>query len=106
MFFFFFLCYHMFVIYAEIESADRVWYFFCRLDHKHSDGKRINRKTKNGNWKVTGKPRDIKRGGTNEVIGTKKNVVFQQKCPVSKKLVGTGWVIHEFQSRTSPPDEV
>ncbi|KAJ6679931.1 FACTOR putative-RELATED [Salix purpurea] len=69
------------------------------------DGKRINRKTKNGNWKVTGKPRDIKRGGTNEVIGTKRNVVFQQKCPASKKLVGTGWVIHEFQSRISPPDE-
>ncbi|KAJ6400822.1 hypothetical protein OIU84_016283 [Salix udensis] len=42
--------------YAIIQSNDRVWYFFCRLDNKHAD------------------------------------------------VVGTEWVIHEFQ-RTSPPDE-
>ncbi|KAG5231556.1 NAC domain-containing protein [Salix suchowensis] len=87
--------------YAIIQSDDRVWYFFCRLDNKHA----ISRKTMNGNWKLTGKVRDIKRGGTNEVIGTKKIIVFQQKCPASKKLVGTDWVIHEFQSKASPPDE-
>ncbi|KAL9348092.1 hypothetical protein Peur_059458 [Populus x canadensis] len=87
---------------AVIQSNDRVWYFFCRHDYKFPNSKRVNRTTKNGNWKVTGKVRNIKRRGTNEVIGTKKNLVFLHKCPDSKK---TRWVIHEFQAKTSPPDE-
>ncbi|KAL9385217.1 hypothetical protein Peur_022227 [Populus x canadensis] len=88
--------------FALIQSDVRVWYFFCRHDYKYSNSKRVNRTTKNGNWKLTGKVRDIKRRGTNEVIGTKKNLVFVHKCPDSKK---TRWVIHEFQAKTSPPDE-
>ncbi|XP_034904248.1 protein NTM1-like 9 isoform X1 [Populus alba] len=88
--------------FAVTQSDDRVWHFFCRHDYKYSNSKRVNRTTRNGNWKLTGKVRDIKRRGTNEVIGTKKNLVFQRKCPDSKK---TGWVIHEFQVKTSPPDE-
>jgi len=93
----------VFVDLAVIQSNDRVWYFFCRHDYKFPNSKRVNRTTKNGNWKVTGKVRNIKRRGTNEVIGTKKNLVFLHKCPDSKK---TRWVIHEFQAKTSPPDEV
>ncbi|XP_011039628.1 PREDICTED: NAC domain-containing protein 4-like [Populus euphratica] len=88
--------------FAVSQSNDRVWFFFCRLDYKYSNSKRVNRTTKNGNWKLTGKVRNIKRRGTNEVIGTKKNLVFLHKCPDSKK---TRWVIHEFQAKTSPPVE-
>ncbi|CAK7348603.1 unnamed protein product [Dovyalis caffra] len=91
--------------FARKQSDDQEWYFFCRLDYKYSNSKRVNRTTKNGNWKLTGKIRDIKLRRTGEVIGTKKNLVFQYKCPDSKKVVGTSWVIHEFQAKNSPPDE-
>ncbi|XP_011025331.1 PREDICTED: NAC domain-containing protein 19-like isoform X6 [Populus euphratica] len=90
---------------ARITSNDRVWYYFCRLDYKHSNSKRASRETKNGYWKSTGKVRDIKARRTGEVIGTKRTLVFQYRRPDSKKVVGTSWVIHEFHARTSTPDQ-
>uniref|UniRef100_A0A6M2F4R9 NAC domain-containing protein n=1 Tax=Populus davidiana TaxID=266767 RepID=A0A6M2F4R9_9ROSI len=91
---------------ARIKSDDdRVWYYFCRLDYKHSNGKRASRETKNGHWKSTGKVRDIKARRTDEVIGTKRTLVFQYRCPDSKKVVGTSWVIHEFHAKTPTPDQ-
>ncbi|KAJ7007981.1 NAC domain-containing protein 62-like [Populus alba x Populus x berolinensis] len=91
---------------ARIKSDDdRVWYYFCRLDYKHSNSKRARRETKNGYWKSTGNVRDIKARRTDEVIGTKRTLVFQHRCPDSKKVVGTSWVIHEFLAKTSTPDQ-
>ncbi|KAJ6710218.1 FACTOR putative-RELATED [Salix koriyanagi] len=90
---------------AKIKSDDRVWYYFCRLDCKYSNSKRANRETKNGYWKLTGKVRNIKARRTDEVIGTKKTLVFQYRSPDSKKVVGTSWVIHEFHAKTSTPDQ-
>ncbi|XP_052306401.1 NAC domain-containing protein 62 isoform X2 [Populus trichocarpa] len=90
---------------ARKKSDDRVWYYFCRLDYKHSNSKRASRETKNGFWKSTGKVRDIKAKRTNEVIGSKRTLVFQYRCPDSKKVVGTSWVIHEFHAKTTTPDQ-
>ncbi|KAH8517076.1 hypothetical protein H0E87_005141 [Populus deltoides] len=90
---------------ARKKSDDRVWYYFCRLDYKHSNSKRASRETKNGFWKSTGKVRDIKAKRTNEVIGTKRTLVFHYRCPDSKKVVGTSWVIHEFHAKTTTSDQ-
>ncbi|KAL9397125.1 hypothetical protein Peur_011378 [Populus x canadensis] len=90
---------------ARKKSDDRVWYYFCRLDYKHSNSKRASRETKNGFWKSTGKVRDIKAKRKNEVIGTKRTLVFHYRCPDSKKVVGTSWVIHEFHAETTTPDQ-
>lgn len=50
-------------------------------------------KTEDGYWKITGKDREIKRKGTNKVIGIKKTLVFY-----GNQHEKTNWVMHEYHS--------
>ncbi|KAJ8748484.1 hypothetical protein K2173_003381 [Erythroxylum novogranatense] len=87
-------------------SDDQVWYFYCRLDYnKYMNRKRANRTTNCGFWKVTGKIRDVKAKRSGEVIGTKRTLVFHIKEGRDCKPTRTDWVIHEYQSKTTLPDQ-
>ncbi|KAK0583171.1 hypothetical protein LWI29_034244 [Acer saccharum] len=79
--------------FAEIQSDDPVWYFFTKLDYMDAKRKRINRKTKAGFWKVTGRDRLVK-DKRSRVIGYKKTLVFHLgRTPDG---IGTHWVMQEF----------
>ncbi|TXG63139.1 hypothetical protein EZV62_010133 [Acer yangbiense] len=79
--------------FAEIQSDDPVWYFFNKLDYMDAKRKRINRKTKAGFWKVTGRDRLVKDKRGRE-IGCKKTLVFHLgRTPDGIK---THWVMQEF----------
>ncbi|KAK3225839.1 hypothetical protein Dsin_005701, partial [Dipteronia sinensis] len=79
-------------------SDDRVdqqdWHFFSEPNYKFGNKSRVNRKTRGGNWKVTGKKRDIKNKKKN-VIGWKITLVFYQGSGNSKHS-RTNWVMHEY----------
>ncbi|XP_061340877.1 NAC domain-containing protein 96-like [Gastrolobium bilobum] len=89
--------------YSKIKSDDPVWYFFSPLSLKFRKSTRRNRKTKTGYWKVTGKDRNIKTPHSNNVIGTKKTLVFYKSCGGHR--VKTNWVIHEYHAVTFPDDK-
>ncbi|EEF47091.1 protein NTM1-like 9 isoform X1 [Ricinus communis] len=75
---------------SKIKSDDQTWYFFCNRDLLNS--RRVNRTTKAGFWKSTGKLRKVKTIGTKKVIGTKRTLVFHKKGHVK-----TEWVMHEYE---------
>ncbi|XP_030930099.1 protein NTM1-like 9 [Quercus lobata] len=77
---------------SVIKSDDQEWFFFCAREINRS---RVNRATKRGYWKSTGRDRNIRAKGTNTVIATKKTLVFHEgRVPTG---VRTSWVIHEYQ---------
>nr|QSD99817.1 NAC family transcription factor [Melilotus albus] len=82
---------------SVIKSDDPEWFFMCPLEYKYAKSKRISRKTKNGFWKATGKDRNIKVRGTNNVIGIKKTLVYYYG---SVPGVKSYWVIHEYHATT------
>ncbi|KAJ1408344.1 NAC domain [Sesbania bispinosa] len=84
--------------FSVIKSDDPEWFFFSPRDYKYAKSKRFNRATKCGFWKATGNDRKIKTRGTNNVIGTKKTLVFYEgRVPSGVK---TSWVIHEYHAVT------
>nr|QSD99822.1 NAC family transcription factor [Melilotus albus] len=82
---------------SAIKSDDPEWFFLCPINYKYAKSKRIDRTTKNGFWKATGKDRNIKIRGTNEVIGIKKTLVYHED---SVPVVKTNWIIHEYHDAT------
>ncbi|KAK4268977.1 hypothetical protein QN277_022193 [Acacia crassicarpa] len=89
--------------FSMIKSDDPEWFFFSPRDYKYSNSTRSNRATMCGFWKSTGKDRNIKVRGSNEVIGTKKTLVFYRgRVPNGVK---THWVIHEYHAVTFPSDQ-
>ncbi|XP_027334669.1 NAC domain-containing protein 89-like [Abrus precatorius] len=87
---------------SVIKSEDPEWFFFSPIDYKYSNSKRFNRTTKRGFWKSTGKDRQIKTRGTNNIIGFKKTLVFHNgRVPGGVK---SNWVIHEYRRAVNFPE--
>ncbi|XP_014521568.1 NAC domain-containing protein 40 [Vigna radiata var. radiata] len=83
---------------SVIPFKDSKWFFFSPVNLKYSNSKRFKRTTKSGFWKPTGKPRDVRTGDTNTVIGTKKTLVFQSGHVSKGVSVNSNWVIHEYHA--------
>ncbi|CAM8920279.1 unnamed protein product [Rhodiola kirilowii] len=78
---------------SKVRSRDLEWYFYNALDKKYENGARMNRSTKNGYWKATGKDRSVKH--ESRIVGMKKTLVFHEgRAPEGKR---TNWVMHEYR---------
>ena len=78
---------------SKIKSKDSMWWFMCRLESKHPNSRRSNRKTKTGTWKSTGQERTIKDQDNKACIGKKRTLVFHSGPTPGKR---TNWVMHEY----------
>ncbi|OMO71066.1 No apical meristem (NAM) protein [Corchorus olitorius] len=63
---------------SALQPGCRVWYFVYSLNYKYHKGKLINRATKEGYWKPTGRRRKIMASGSNAVIGSKRSLTFHK----------------------------
>ena len=84
---------------GKAKMGEKDWYFFYLKDRKYPMGSRMNRATKDGYWKATGKDKEIYRATTKKVIsllvGMKKTLIFYKgRAPRGEK---TNWVMHEFR---------
>ncbi|XP_052723958.1 NAC domain-containing protein 62 [Vigna angularis] len=83
---------------SDVQFDFREWFFFSPVGFKYSNTKRINRTTKCGFWKPTGKDREIRSSDSNILIATKKTLVYY-KGRVSR-AEKSNWVIHEYHAVT------
>ncbi|XP_055828679.1 NAC domain-containing protein 82-like isoform X2 [Solanum dulcamara] len=75
------------------KSKDLEWYFFCPRERKYASGARMNRATKTGFWKTTGKDRPVLYD--EKFVGSVKTLVFHQgNAPRGQR---SDWVIHEYR---------
>ncbi|XP_044500951.1 NAC domain-containing protein 91-like [Mangifera indica] len=84
---------------SPLSSDDQQWYFFSAIAYKYAKSKRIERTTRAGSWKVTGKDREIYDENTGQLIGKRKALVFYQGH--GSNAVKTCWAMHEFHSETA-----
>jgi hypothetical protein len=82
------------VDFSGIATKDREWFFFARQERKHQNRNWMNRATKAGCWKSTGKDQEIYSGES--LIGMKKILVFH--IGRTSKGKGTCWVMHEYRT--------
>ncbi|XP_044485883.1 uncharacterized protein LOC123211313 isoform X5 [Mangifera indica] len=84
---------------SETNSENQVWYFFVERYYKSAKSQLTHRKTRGGNWKITGQRRYVKDKG--KVIGSKKTLVFCRRGRTSEEIE-TDWAMHEFYVKDSP----
>ncbi|KAM7276754.1 hypothetical protein ACFE04_018620 [Oxalis oulophora] len=111
---------------AAIQSKDPFWYFFYRLENygrrtRGGDDGGNNRTLKNGlgKWKVTGTFHPLRSENTNQLIGTKRTLVYcpltaglspEAEATVNKLNKGnikgkpSEWTIHEFHLPSAFPN--
>jgi hypothetical protein len=87
------------------KMGDKEWYFYCLKGLKYPSSFRVNRATKAGYWKATGKDREIYQVISRRavLVGMRKTLVFYKgRAPTGAK---TNWVMHEFRLASSgrPP---
>ncbi|XP_028752248.1 NAC transcription factor 29-like [Neltuma alba] len=82
---------------------DSECFFFSPPDYKYAKSTRWNRTTSCGSWKFTGRERNIREQGTNNVIGIKRILVFYEGRPPRARK--TNWVIHEYHDATLPLEQ-
>ncbi|XP_065637594.1 uncharacterized protein LOC111990259 isoform X3 [Quercus suber] len=81
---------------SAVKLGNEQWFFFCELQN----ASRLNRITKSGYWKATGKDRPIKSGksrpSNSSLIGSKKTLVYHiGRAPNGER---TSWVVHEYRA--------
>ncbi|KAL6655316.1 hypothetical protein ACP70R_006142 [Stipagrostis hirtigluma subsp. patula] len=79
---------------SALQTGDRQWFFFSRLDRKYPNGSRASRTTADGYWKATGKDRLVSGGRGGRAVGNKKTLVYHHgRAPHGER---TDWVMHEY----------
>lgn len=86
-------------------DSEQERFFFSTMEIKYPNGKRSNRATLSGYWKATGLDKQIVNSRNNQVVGTKKTLVFYRGKPPNGSK--TDWIMHEYRlaNPTHTPQE-
>ncbi|KAI3728435.1 hypothetical protein L6452_17072 [Arctium lappa] len=76
-------------------DSEQERFFFSTMEIKYPNGKRSNRSTVSGYWKATGLDKQIVNSRNNQVVGTKKTLVFYRGKPPNGSK--TDWIMHEYR---------
>nr|XP_043621150.1 NAC domain-containing protein 82-like [Erigeron canadensis] len=78
---------------SSLRNGDLEWFFFCPKSKKYPNGSRMNRATKAGYWKASGKDREVKY--KERTVAMIKTLIFHMGHP--PKGTRTDWVMHEYR---------
>lgn len=81
-------------------KSDPWWYFLWGMEYKYRNSKRVDRTTRTGYWKLTGKERQIK-DHQNQMIGYKRSLVFCRRgggSTAARRGANTNWIMTEYHS--------
>ncbi|XP_077250424.1 NAC domain-containing protein 83-like [Tasmannia lanceolata] len=84
-----------FLTHAFLGDSKQKRYFFCVREAKYPFGKRPNRATCSGYWKVSGSDKPIVASRGNQVVGMKQVLVFYTGKPPKGTI--TDWIMHEYR---------
>jgi hypothetical protein len=89
--------------------GSKEWCFFYLKDRKYPTGKRINRATKGGYWKATGREKAIFEATTKDglplLVGMKKTLVFYKGRAPRGKMVDWSCMSSDLKAPTRSPTQ-